>query len=204
MIFPLEVVKLKNKVDELKLKEDYQAIYKLRHEIIDLLDQVKEIHPEILDDLVMSTYYIGDIDRTIMLGDEFAKIGHESFIQVYFMLLAFFASCDIYRAVSLVKRSKILNEGEIKLYLTKEEVSFSSLIRFDTEVDKCLAITLASLTLEISKEMIIIEVIDKSYLFYRLFDCINLLNELGFSREVVLKLSDDIRNVFMSEALSDL
>lgn len=199
MKFPVESVKLSSKIKTYVFREEYDKVYKLKDEILNNLEYFKEFDNEVLDDLIASTYLVGDIDRCILLSEELMNKEYESFMQIYYMILSYLSNEDIFGSLAMMRKSKILKDPETKSYYDSEEAHYSSLLRFDSDTYKALALVLCNFVIELSKESVFVKKIDKEYLFYRFFDVVNLLNEYGFSNNLVLKLSDDIRNVFIRQ-----
>ena len=199
MKFPVESVKLSSNIKTYVSREEYDKVYKLKDEVLNNLEYFKEFDNEVLDDLIASTYLVGDIDRCILLSEELMKKEYESFMQIYYMILSYLSNEDIFGSLAMMRKSKILKEPETKSYYDSEEAHYSSLLRFDSDTYKALALVLCNFVIELSKESVFVKKIDKEYLFYRFFDVVNLLNEYGFSNNLVLKLSDDIRNVFIRQ-----
>lgn len=199
MKFPKENTLLSVKIKEARKIEDYKTIYKLQNEVINEIEYFKTFDCEVLDYLLEATYFIGDVNKVVMLGEEYLKNGYESFSQVYYMLLSCLVNVDIFQSVNLIRKFMILNDSEIKSYYTGDEAHYASLIRFESDEFKNLSLVLCNFVMELSKESVLIAKLDREYLFYRFYDVVNLLNELGFVSSIVLKLSDDIRNIFMLE-----
>ena len=199
MKFPVESVKLSSRIKTYVSREEYEKVYKLKDEVLNNLEYFKKFDNEVLDDLIASTYLVGDIDRCILLSEELMKKEYESFIQIYYMILSYLSNEDIFGSLAMMRKSKILKDPETKSYYDSEEAHYSSLLSFDSDTYKALALVLCNFVIELSKESVFVKKIDKEYLFYRFFDVVNLLNEYGFSNNLVLKLSDDIRNVFIRQ-----
>lgn len=198
MKFPKENAILASDVKKAFNAEEYLQVYKMHQKVLENIDYFIEVDSKVLDMLITSSYLVGDTRRTIVISDEISKHGYESFCMIYYMILSYLCDCDIYQAMGFVKRSKLLKEIDVKPYLDGDEAHYAAISVFDNDIYKALSLVLCNFLVELTKESVLVEVIDKTYLLYRIFDVINLLNELGYNQTIVLKLSDDIRNVFIS------
>lgn len=198
MKFPKENAILASNAKKLFADEEYLNIYKMRQSILDNVDYFVEVDSDVLDILITSTYLVGDVRSTIVVSEEIYKHGFESFCMIYYMVLSYLCDCDVFQALAFVKRCNLLKSSEVKPYFDGDEAHYAAISIFDTDSYKALSLVLCNFLVELSKEAVLVDVIDKTYLLYRIFDVINLMNELGYNQNLVLKLSDDFRNVFMT------
>lgn len=198
MKFPKEKVRLVNLIKEYLEQEDFYSIYKLKDDIFLSFDELKQT--SIFNHLLYATFNLGHFDGVILISDELQKKGYESFELIYFTLLSFIANTDIYQAVLFIKKSKILNMEEIKVYHSIDGANYSNILHFDeTLSSSTLALVITNFVEGIAREMIGDRIIDQEYILYRFFDLINLILELGYPAVIINELTEVMKVVFLLE-----
>jgi hypothetical protein len=147
--------------------------------------------------LVSCTFYIGNFDQVIIFYSELKRLEIESFDIIYYTLLSLIANCDIFQAMSIIKKSIMLNTDDILSFHTSDGANYSSLLSISEEsadVTRCLLIVnfVKGLSIEMShqKEQ------ESEYILYRYFDLINLIYELGYPIEIIQELSLAMKIIF--------
>lgn len=197
MRFPKEKVLILNKINDLKKKNDYYGIFKLKDEI---LENYQVLDSSIYNSLISSTFYLGNFDQVIIIGHEFFNKDVETFEIIYYTLLALIANVDIYQAMSTIKKSKILNLEDIKEFHSSDGANYSNLLHFsDTLSSSTLSLLIVNFVEGISREMTGNIDVDHEYLLFRFFDLINMVYELGYSLEIIQDLSRAMKIIFNLE-----
>ena len=210
MKFPKEkaviIGKIKGYLDDgdtksiIQMEEDIIAnIDDLQNDTLPVYELTFEVNMTVLDILIYKLYSIGDTNKVIAIGDEYLKHEYESYLVIYYMLLSYIGNEDIYQAVSLIRRSKLLNREDVKAYYSGDDPHYSMISTIDGDVYRTLALVMVVYSLEIAKESVIVKQVNKDYLLFRLYDVFNLMSELLYPVEVILKMSEDIGIVFLQK-----
>lgn len=210
MKFPKEkaviIGKIKGYLDDgdtksiIQMEEDIIAnIDDLQNDTLTVYELTFEVNMTVLDILIYKLYSIGDTNKVIAIGDEYLKHEYESYLVIYYMLLSYIGNEDIYQAVSLIRRSKLLNREDVKAYYSGDDPHYSMISTIDGDVYHTLALVMVVYSLEIAKESVIVKQVNKDYLLFRLYDVFNLMSELLYPVEVILKMSEDIGIVFLQK-----
>ena len=210
MKFPKEkaviIGKIKGYLDDgdtksiIQMEEDIIAnIDDLQNDTLPFYELTFEVNMTVLDILIYKLYSIGDTNKVIAIGDEYLKHEYESYLVIYYMLLSYIGNEDIYQAVSLIRRSKLLNREDVKAYYSGDDPHYSMISTIDGDVYRTLALVMVVYSLEIAKESVIVKQVNKDYLLFRLYDVFNLMSELLYPVEVILKMSEDIGIVFLQK-----
>ena len=210
MKFPKEkaviIGKIKGYLDDgdtksiIQMEEDIIAnIDDLQNDTLTVYELTFEVNMTVLDILIYKLYSIGDTNKVIAIGDEYLKHEYESYLVIYYMLLSYIGNEDIYQAVSLIRRSKLLNREDVKAYYSGDDPHYSMISTIDGDVYHTLALVMVVYSLEIAKESVIVKQVNKEYLLFRLYDVFNLMSELLYPVEVILKMSEDIGIVFLQK-----
>lgn len=210
MKFPKEKAVIIGKIKGYLDDGDTKSIIQMEEEIIANIDDLQndtltvyeltfEVNMTVLDILIYKLYSIGDTNKVIAIGDEYLKHEYESYLVIYYMLLSYIGNEDIYQAVSLIRRSKLLNREDVKAYYSGDDPHYSMISTIDGDVYHTLALVMVVYSLEIAKESVIVKQVNKDYLLFRLYDVFNLMSELLYPVEVILKMSEDIGIVFLQK-----
>jgi len=197
MKFPKEKVVITNRINELKSNSDYFGIFKMKDEILtnyDILDS------SIYENLISSTFYLGNFDDVIVIGSELIANDVETFEVIYYTLLALIANVDIYQAMSLIGKSKLLNLDEIKEYHANDGANYSNLLYFsETLSSSTLALIIVNFVKGLSREMTGNVEVDHEYMLFRFFDLINMIFEIGYPLEIIQRLTRAMKIIFNLE-----
>lgn len=197
--FPKEKTKLVNSFYEAYINEDYHKIVKLKDELLDNYELLKE--EEIYEKLIESYFNLYAFEEVVTIGDELIKLTYESFDLYYYMLASLISLVDIYRADSLIKRSTLLNEEAIKFYYQNRGANYSNILTLSqylySEASPCLL--MVNYVQEVAKEVVGNIELDREYLLFRFFDLINMIYELGYDEWIILKLEKTLKIMFEIE-----
>ena len=123
-----------------------------------------------------------DYDKCI---DEFRKEikeDKEEYDSAYYMLASILASNDIYLGLSIIKKSKLLNQESITSYLDKEGANLVNLLVESDEVKKVVVLLMF---INSHKDCDMNDT--ESYLSF--FEMIDSLYEIGYSSEIIKELT---------------
>lgn len=196
MKFPVEIVRIIGKVKRYKESEDYLSIYKLKGEMLENFEALKE--DIVFNELVKSAFYLKIYDEAILLGEELLKRGYESHEELYYVLLSTLASNDIYHAFSIIKRSKVITRPANEQYLISDGANYSNLLRISYKTPSVLLLFIivnlingliveANLGIEITLE----------YIFGRMLELIDQLYELGYHNDIISELTEKVKMIFL-------
>ena len=185
MKFPVEIVRIIGKVKRYKESEDYLSIYKLKGEMLENFEALKE--DIVFNELVKSAFYLKIYDEAILLGEE-----------LYYVLLSTLASNDIYHAFSIIKRSKVITHPANEQYLISDGANYSNLLRISYKTPSVLLLFIivnlingliveANLGIEITLE----------YIFGRMLELIDQLYELGYHNDIISELTEKVKMIFL-------
>ena len=189
MKFPVERARTQALVKDSLKQSDYEAIYKLK-------STIEANYPDNIKDgvwlpLIKSALYLHQYNDVIMLGD---RMIHESYDAIYLMLLAALANNDIFTAMSIIKRSQLLNSPDVKSYLEIDGANYHLLINCPKDQSK--ALILCNLIEGMIKETA--GSITKEYIAIRLCDLIDVIYEIGYDEEIVLELANIVKVLFLT------
>lgn len=192
-------MQLVNRVIDAYDEEDYPSIIKMKDEIIGLADELADT--EVFGILLESFFQLHLFEEVVLVGDELRKLGYETYEVLYFMLLSYIGLVDIYQAKALVRRSKLLNAEEIKVYYTNEGANYSNMLSMPYELfeEAALTLLLVNYIFEVSKEMAGDVEVDREYLLFRFFDLINMVYELKYDLFVIEELEGALKIIFEIE-----
>lgn len=118
--------------------------------------------------------------------DEFKKEikeDKEEYDSAYYMLASILASNDIYLGLSIIKKSKLLNQESITAYLDKEGANLVNLLVENDEVKKVVVLLMF---INSHKDCDMNDT--ESYLSF--FEMIDSLYEIGYSSEIIKELTN--------------
>lgn len=195
MKFPKEKVRIIQLVKMYEDKEDYISIYKMKDEMLSLYEELSETN--VYNSLTLSSFNLRYFDETILIGEELLKKGYESFSSTLYVLLSCLGCCDIYHALSIIRRSKILNIPDINSYLATDGANYFNILKFDSNNgDIGLALVVANFIVGLSKEISNEKEIEKEYILIRAFEVIDTLFEIGYSETSINKLTNALKMMF--------
>jgi hypothetical protein len=194
--FPKSKVNLMNKIYSAYDEADYRKVVSFKSEVLEYYADLKS---EDIFEIILESYFeLSAFEEVITFGDELIKQGYEDFELYFYMLASYIAIVDIYQAKSLIRRSKILNQDDIKFYYSNEGANYTNILNLSDEIFELAApcLLLVNFITEVSKEIAGDFEVDHEYLLYRFFDLINLVYELGYEYEIIHKLDRVIKIVF--------
>jgi len=194
MIFPKNKALIKSKIEDYKKTSDYFSIFKMKDTI---LENYKECDYDIYEELIKATFSIGNFDEVILIGNDFIYKGIESFSLIYYFLLSCIANNDIYQAKSIIRKSKVLNVNEIKNLYKEDGANYTKLLNYTYSFPSIvLSLVIVNFVEGLMREVGSGINIDNEYLLFRFFDLLNMLYEIGYPHEIVLKLSNAMKIIF--------
>jgi hypothetical protein len=199
MKFPKEKAQLVNRIIDAYENENYHLVISYKDEILSNFEVVKD--EKVFEMLLEAYFNFYSFDDVIMIGDELIKNAYESFDMYYYMLLSLIALTDIYQAKNLIRKSLLLNGEGIKYYYTVDGANYSNILglSFGLFVQAAPCLLIVNYVSEVAKEMAGDITLDHEYLLFRFFDLINMIYELGYEDDIVLKLEKALKIIFEIE-----
>jgi len=198
MKFPKEKVRIIQIVNSHKKNQDYRAIIMMKEDIMKQIEELQDT--EVVDDLMMSMFYLNRYDELIILGEELNKKEYESWRELYYLLLACLGNSDIFYGMSIIKRSKILSDAKIKEFYRDDGSNYLN-IGFTNELKTIEKLVL--ILVNFIEGLIVIAqnkfVVDKEFLAIRILEMLDTLYELGSPEEIIEELTDKIKMMFFRE-----
>lgn len=194
--FPRNKVNLMNKIYDAYDSKNFRLVVSYKIEVLEYFDDLKN---EDIFNIVLESYFeLAAFEEVISFGDELIKKGYEDFDLYFYMLASLIAVQDIYQAKNLIRKSRLLNEEGIKFYHTNEGANYSNILTLSEEIFDQAApcLLLVNFIHEVSKEIAGDAEVDHEYLLFRFFDLINMIYELGYYYEVILKMDRVLMIVF--------
>lgn len=194
MRFPKEKVLITKEINDSISRGDYFGIFKLKDRII---DNYQVLDAQVFTNLLASTFIIGNFDEAITIGLELQKKGIETYETLYYVLLSLIANNDIYQALSVINRSSLLNNSEIKELYLEGGANYSNLLHYaESYPNFTLLLLIVNYIEGLAREMSGTKEPNPDYLLFRFFDLINLVYELGYPLEILQELSSIIKIIF--------
>lgn len=194
--FPKEKVLRINQIRQLYESHDYRSIAIQKDELLDSYDTFKD--DSIYEILVEALVRIREFERAITLADELHRRGYERWSINFYALVSFLALEDIYQAKTYIRRSSLLQDEAIKIYLTKDYPPYSSILSI-THIeyyDVASTLLLANLILELAHEVVKGQDISRKYILMRCFDVLNIMIELAYDDQIIEVIEEAIRLIF--------
>ena len=194
MRFPKEKVLITKEVNDSLNRGDFFSIFKMKNRII---DNFEVLEPEVFSRLLASTFIIGNFDEAVIIGLELRTRGIETYDTLYYLLLSLIANNDIYQALSIINRSKLLNRQEIKEFHQEDGANYSNLLAYaDHEPEFTLLLLIVNYIKGLANELNNQSEKDLDYSLFRFFDLINLVYELGYPLKIMQELSSIMKIIF--------
>ncbi len=198
MKFPKEKVRIIQIVNSYKKNQDYHAIIMMKEEIMKQIEELQDT--QVIDDLLMSMFYMNHYDELIILGEELNKKEYESWTGLYYLLLACLGNSDIFYGMSIIKRSKILLDEKIKEFYSEDGLSYLSIgltnkLTTTEKLGLILVNFMEGLFVPSQNKF----VMNKEFLAIRVLEMLDTLYELGSSEEIINELTDKIKMIFFEE-----
>lgn len=192
MKFPKEKAVITSKIKELMEKKDYYSIYQAKD---DILLNYQVLDRSLFTDLISSVFLIGNFDEAISIGSDLMKKDIETFDILYYTLLSLLANTDIYQAMSVIRKSPLLNLDEVKEYHASDGANYSNLLHY-ADSTSILSLLIVNFIEGLSREMTGHPDIDREYILFRFFDLINMVYELGFPLAIIEDLGRALKVIF--------
>ena len=198
MKFPKEKVRIIQIVNSYKKNQDYHAIIMMKEDIMKQIEELQDT--QVIDDLLMSMFYMNHYDELIILGEELNKKEYESWTGLYYLLLACLGNSDIFYGMSIIKRSKILLDEKIKEFYSEDGLSYLSIgltnkLTTTEKLGLILVNFMEGLFVPSQNKF----VMNKEFLAIRVLEMLDTLYELGSSEEIINELTDKIKMIFFEE-----
>ena len=197
MKFPKEVARIVGLIKDAQKKEDYKEVDKLKDEMFLNYEALKD--ESLFNSLVKSAFYLGIYDEDVLIGEELLKRGYESHEALYYILLSCLANNDIYHALSIIKRSKIINHPETKKYLANDGANYSLLLGLSHKTPSILLLLIiVNLINGIGIEMMLGLDVNLEYIFGRMLELIDQLYEMGYHIDIINELTKVVKMIFLN------
>ncbi len=196
--FPKEEIVLVKEITEAFNNNNYELVIKYKDKILEYFDFLCLSNPEIFLYLVISLFNLRKFQDVILINDEFFKRNYESFHIYFYVFASYLSFHDIFQAVQLIYRSKILQDESIRYYYSEDNTNFFNIFHLSKELyDMCGdCLILVNFILELSKERILIKNRDDGYFVFRYFDLLNGLYEIGYEAEIINKIENTFNTAF--------
>ena len=182
--FPKEESIIAEQIKQAIITNNHQLLLKLYDEVIKHGLFLNKYNHDLLDKYILTLFDIREFEKVITIVEDLLKIGVEDCNWYFYALSILVAKNDIYYAKSLINRSLILNDQNIKTFIDEEEGNYNQLISLhDTllfNIGPCLI--MINFINELLAESFKIK-IDEEYIVMRYFDLLNLLFEYGVDNE---------------------
>lgn len=196
MKFPQESALITRNIKTLFLDCDYQAVCQYKNQLFDNFEMVKKF--KVFEMLVISAFNLGYYDEVILIGEELLKREYESNEELYYVLLSCLANDDIFHGLSLIKRSRIINNPLNEQYLSSDGANYSYLLQLPDKDNSFVLLFLIVLLIKaIGKEYNMGLNVDKRYIFDRFVEEVDLLYEMGYDKNIIDKLSEAIEKIYI-------
>lgn len=197
MKFPQEIAKIVANVIRAKEKQEYLNIFKLKSEILSCIDELRKT--EVLDELIISAFNLKYYNEVILIGEELLKVEYETDKGMYYILLSCLVNNDIYHALSIIKRSKLINHPEIKRYLETDGANLSLVLGMSNkDFNLKMLIIIVNLINGIGIEMMMGIDTSLEYIFGRMLELIDQLYEMGYPLEIIEELTNKVKMLFLN------
>lgn len=194
--FPKEKSSLISTIIYANEKEDYQKIIKYKDELFDCYLDVKDTR--VFEILIKAYTLLCRFDDAIMICEELIKKGYESFDIYTYAFASLIGANDIFKALSLINNSKILNQEKIKSLYDLENANYSNILCLSSEnyyeIVPCMI--LVNYLMEIKIDLLRNIKINREYLVLKFLDLSNILYELGYDEHIFSKLEEIARAAF--------
>ena len=131
---------------------------------------------------IQDAFFNEDYKDCILCFEELIELDKEDLNSAYYALLSTIGENDLYRGLSLIKRSKLLSNKEISEYLDKEGANLINLLVEDIDTQK-VVIIMTYINNHISGDM---NDADMGLCF---FEMIGSLYELGYKASLIKELT---------------
>ena len=192
--FPKEVAKLYKVINDAIACDDYDIIYKNKDLLIDSFEYFK--NTDVYVYLVKSYFYKEKHESVVMFVAELLRKEYERLENYYYLVLSCLTLEDVYQGASIIKKSKLLNQPENKIYWD-DEATYSSLINCEDEVKK--TNLMVKFLMELVKEITFGDCNEEGYIGLRYFELVNTLLEIGFNEEFIKELINIANMIFVNE-----
>lgn len=197
MKFPQDIARITASVIRAKEKQEYLEVFKLKSEILSHIDELRKT--DVLDELLISAFNLKYYDEVILIGEELLKVEYETNKGLYYILLSCLVNNDIYHALSIIKRSKIINHPETKRYLEADGANLSLVLGMaNKDFDLKLLIIIVNLINGIGIEMMMGINTSLEYIFGRMLELVDQLYEMGYPIEIIEELTIKVKMLFLN------
>ena len=118
---------------------------------------------------------------------------------MYYILLSCLVNNDIFHALSIIKRSKIINYPETKRYLEADGANLSLVLGMtNKDLDLKLLIIIVNLINGIGIEMMMGINTSLEYIFGRMLELVDQLYEMGYPIEIIEELTIKVKMLFLN------
>jgi hypothetical protein len=198
MKFPKEKVRLIQIINSYKKNQEYHSIILLKDDIKEKIEELKDT--TIIDDVIISMFHLNRYDDMVIFGEELSKKGYESWVELYYLLLACLGNLDVFYGMSIIKRSNLLMDEKMKEFYCEDGSNYMNIYLSNklTKVEKLVLILvnfMGGLLIATQSKF----VVDKEFLAIRFFEMMDTLYELGNREEIIDDLTDKIKMIFFVE-----
>ena len=164
--------------------DDLDVIYSLKDSLLKYYEELK--NKDIYISLVKSCFFKQKFDEVIKLTEDLFEKNYERYEIFYYLILACLAENDIFRALSFLRKYRIMNQNGIK-DLWNHEGTYSTALNYSLDIQKAVIMT------RFLNELHDIDGMESGQgdpLVVRIYELINILNEIGFGIELIKELTD--------------
>lgn len=179
----LTIEKINNAIEA----DDFDIVYKYKDLLMELFNELKD--SDIYVSLVKAVFYKEKYQDVIDLATELYNLEYERYEIIYYVVFSSIAINDLYVALSILKRYKIMNEEDVKV-LWNDEAIYSTVCNCELGLKK------ASISVKFLRDYSRALSDDIDYPVIAIYDLINTLNEVGFDKDIVRELTDIANMLF--------
>lgn len=184
--FPKEETIIVEQLKQAIISRNHQLLINQYENVIKHSDFLHKYSHDLLDDYIMELFDIREFETVINIVDDLLKLRIESCNWYFYVFCILIAKKDIYYARSLINRSPLLNDSNIKAMINEEDTNYGQLINLHESllysIGPCLVI------INFINELLIESLqttIDEEYIIMRYFDLLNLLYEYGVEDDFI-------------------
>ena len=170
-----------NKINNAIEADDFDIVYKYKDLLMKSFNELK--NSDIYVSLIKAVFYKEKYQDVIDLAIELYNLEYERFEIIYYVVFSSIAINDLYVALSLLRKYKIMNEEDIKIYWNEEAI-YSNVCNCELSLKK------AALSAKFLKDLAKGLDDEENHPVIAIYELINTLNEVGFDKDIIRELND--------------
>ena len=179
----------------LKNTKQFSALFNLRHEAL-----AAGLDHKLMEAILMAGFVLKEFSHNLFFGQQLLAQNYESMAILYYLLLSYLGQKDLYGALALIKKSRLLQQKEYSAFHNPENANYAQLLNLpDADLYERLAILVMLYWESLWREFSYDNCQDEALLLVRWFDLLNTLYELGYPKEMMDELQKVASIVFPFE-----